>query len=114
MSYKISLKKRDGNSVLLEDLRFKDGECLGLRMMLILRCSPVLGMRRSLFIRFWKNLRANRSQDWIDMEQIIIRNFDALDWDYIKTQLKPLCDLKEDLEILPKLIKLREEIGESE
>lgn len=48
------------------------------------------------------------------MEQIIIRNFDALDWDYIKTQLKPLCDLKEDLEILPKLIKLREEIGESE
>jgi hypothetical protein len=57
---------------------------------------------------------ANRLQDWIDIEQVITRNFDALDWDYIQTQLKPLCDLKEDFEIVPKLLKLRDEVGDSE
>lgn len=52
---------------------------------------------------------AARSQDWADIENILIvqRN---LDWNYINEQLAPLVELKEEPEIITKLEKLRKQI----
>jgi len=50
---------------------------------------------------------ASRPKDWMDIEGIILRQRNALKWDYILEQLKPLCELKEDPEILPRLLVLR-------
>ena len=57
---------------------------------------------------------ANRPDDWADIRQVIARNMNELKWDYIQTQLKPLCELKENLEIVPRLLKLRKEVEDSE
>lgn len=57
---------------------------------------------------------AARERDWEDIRTVIIRQSNLLDWDYIQTQLKPLCELKEDLEIVPRLLKLRKEVEDSE
>lgn len=46
---------------------------------------------------------AGRSQDWVDVERIIVRQTAKLDWTYIREQLRPLAELKESLEILEKL-----------
>lgn len=46
---------------------------------------------------------ADRPKDWVDVEGIIIRQNKKLDYHYIKSQLKPLCELKEEPEILIKL-----------
>ncbi|MCY7348868.1 MAG: hypothetical protein LH614_21980 [Pyrinomonadaceae bacterium] len=52
---------------------------------------------------------ANRTQDWADIENILIVQL-KLDWKYINKQLAPLVELKEEPEILTKLEKLRKEI----
>ncbi len=52
---------------------------------------------------------ANRSQDWADIENILIVQR-KLDWTYIGEQLTPLVELKEEPEILTKLEKLKAEI----
>ena len=51
---------------------------------------------------------ADRGQDWIDVEGILIRQQNRLDWDYIYQQLPPLCELKETPEIVERLTQLRE------
>ena len=51
---------------------------------------------------------AARSKDWRDVEMTIVRQGDAaLDWDYIRAQLRPLVDLKEAPELLDELDALR-------
>lgn len=51
---------------------------------------------------------AARSQDWRDVEMIIVRQGDdALDWGYIHEQLRPLLELKEAPELLEQLESVR-------
>ena len=38
---------------------------------------------------------AGRSKDWMDIENVLVRQGDRLDWDYILKELKPLVELKE-------------------
>lgn len=46
---------------------------------------------------------AGGSQDWVDVERIIVRQTGKLDWDYILAQLRPLAELKGSPEILSEL-----------
>lgn len=50
---------------------------------------------------------ADRPRDWVDVEGILIRQVDHLDWKYIMNQLEPLVKFKEVPEILERLKKLR-------
>ncbi|MBW1847788.1 MAG: hypothetical protein JRJ27_11720 [Deltaproteobacteria bacterium] len=49
---------------------------------------------------------ANRLQDWIDIEGIIMRQGAALDATYIIEQLTPLCESKDNLDIINKIKNL--------
>lgn len=51
---------------------------------------------------------AERGQDWVDVEGIVIRQ-KALDWSYILKHLKPLCELKERPQILQRLEAIKNE-----
>lgn len=46
---------------------------------------------------------ANRTQDWADVESIILKQRGKLDRLYIEENLEPLCELKESPEILDRL-----------
>ncbi len=46
---------------------------------------------------------ASRDQDWIDVENVIIRQGTKLDRDLIRNELRPLVELKEEPEILERL-----------
>jgi hypothetical protein len=50
---------------------------------------------------------ADRARDWADVETVIIRQQKRLDWEYVFKQLKPLCQVKESLEIIEHLEHLR-------
>jgi Nucleotidyltransferase of unknown function (DUF6036) len=50
---------------------------------------------------------ADRGQDWVDVERVIVRQTGKLDWNYINTQLEALLALKETPEIMVRLKKLR-------
>lgn len=50
---------------------------------------------------------ADRTRDWADIETVIQRQADQLDWAYIDLQLPPLCELKEAPEIVARLGRLR-------
>lgn len=50
---------------------------------------------------------AGRGQDWVDVERVIVRQGRALDWAYIRQQLRPLAALKEEPEILDRLERRR-------
>ena len=50
---------------------------------------------------------AGRSQDWVDVERIIVRQTGKLDWIYIVYQLGPLAELKGLPEILDQLEQRR-------
>lgn len=50
---------------------------------------------------------AGRGQDWVDVERIIVRQTGKLDWKYIRTQLRPLAELKGEPEILENLERRR-------
>jgi hypothetical protein len=52
---------------------------------------------------------AGRSQDWVDVERIIVRQTGKLDWKYIREQLRPLAELKEEPDILDQLERRRVE-----
>ena len=52
---------------------------------------------------------ASRTQDWADVEHVIVRQTDKLDWHYVNEQLVPLVKVKEEPEILDKLGRLRAE-----
>lgn len=49
---------------------------------------------------------ANREKDWLDIESIIICQKENLDYDTILSELIPLCEAKENLEIVDRLKKL--------
>jgi hypothetical protein len=53
---------------------------------------------------------ADRMKDWADVEGILARQKNHLDFDYITEQLTPLCELKEDSEIIKRLHKLIRDI----
>jgi hypothetical protein len=56
---------------------------------------------------------ADRPLDWLDLEGILVRQQDRLDWKYIRSVLEPLCELKEDLSSMERLESLRLEIEQS-
>lgn len=50
---------------------------------------------------------ADRDQDWLDIKRIVEKQpVSSLDWAYIETELRVLADLKDEPEILQKLLKL--------
>jgi len=51
---------------------------------------------------------ANRSKDWLDIENILIRQRGNLDISYVMRQLIPLCELKEAPEIVDRFRSLIE------
>lgn len=51
---------------------------------------------------------AGRGQDWLDVQRVIERHRDGLDWLYIREQLPPLLNLKDDAETMIRLEQLRE------
>ena len=54
---------------------------------------------------------ASRPKDWVDLEGILIRQEGFLDWEYVESQLQPLVALKEEPEILARLIALRQRLS---
>ncbi|MBN1837703.1 MAG: nucleotidyl transferase AbiEii/AbiGii toxin family protein [Spirochaetales bacterium] len=52
---------------------------------------------------------ADRRRDWADIEGIVVRQRGRLDWRYVYGQLRPLCDLKEDLGIVDTLKALQQD-----
>jgi hypothetical protein len=52
-------------------------------------------------------LFAFRPQDILDVETVVNRQQETLDWDYIETNLAPFAELKEQPEILATLERLR-------
>lgn len=55
---------------------------------------------------------AGRSKDWADVENILIRQGETLQWDMIIEELAPLCELKESPESVDRLIELRKRCRE--
>ena len=51
---------------------------------------------------------ADRPKDWLDIEGILIRQADHLDWRYVRAQLEPLAELKDAPELVDKLERMRE------
>lgn len=51
---------------------------------------------------------ADRARDWADVETVIVRQRKQLDWEYVFEQLRPLCQVKESLEIIEHLEHLRD------
>lgn len=56
---------------------------------------------------------AARDQDWADVEGIVVRQGGRLDWDHVRRELAPLCELKEEPEILEHLRRIRRRVEES-
>jgi len=52
---------------------------------------------------------ADRERDWLDVRGIVIRQGSRLSWPLIRGELKPLCELKENPDILPHLERIRAE-----
>jgi hypothetical protein len=50
---------------------------------------------------------AARPKDWVDVEGIVIRQGEAIDWNSIEHHLRPLVALKEEPEILELLERIR-------
>lgn len=50
---------------------------------------------------------ADRPQDWVDIERVIVRQAGKLDWNHIYEQLRPLLELKEAPEIIERLKRRR-------
>lgn len=50
---------------------------------------------------------AGRAKDWLDIENVLVRQGDSLDWAYIRRQLRPLVELKEAPETMDQLERLR-------
>jgi hypothetical protein len=46
---------------------------------------------------------ANREHDWLDVESVVIRQGEGLDWQTIDDELQPLETLREDENIVARL-----------
>jgi hypothetical protein len=55
---------------------------------------------------------AARGQDWVDLEHVLIRQRQALDWRLIVDELKPLLELRETPENLDKLQQIRSKVAQ--
>lgn len=53
---------------------------------------------------------AARPKDWVDVEGIVIRQGDLLDWAYIDAALRLLVELKEEPEILVRLARIKADV----
>lgn len=56
---------------------------------------------------------ANRDRDWTDVEGILIRQWGKLDLKLVRRELRPLIELKETPDILPRLDKLLKRLSQS-
>lgn len=56
---------------------------------------------------------ADRPQDWLDLEGIIVKSRSRIDWDFVQAQLRVLLELKDDLSALDRLNALRERLSKS-
>jgi len=54
---------------------------------------------------------ADRPKDWVDIDGILIRQAESLDWSLIVDELTPLCELKESLQTVDQLLTLRDELA---
>ena len=54
---------------------------------------------------------AGRTRDWADVEGILVRQGDALDWQLVLDELRPLCELKESPETIDRLVELRDQLA---
>ena len=50
---------------------------------------------------------AGRAKDWMDIEGVVIRQGPAIDWIYVREQLAPLAELKDEPELLERLARVR-------
>ena len=50
---------------------------------------------------------AGRGQDWVDLEYVLVRQRQILDWRLIVAELQPLLELRETAENMDKLLQLR-------
>lgn len=57
---------------------------------------------------------AGRGHDWADIEGIIVRQSDRLDWELITSQLSALAELLPEADLLPRLGRMRGELAEEE
>lgn len=53
---------------------------------------------------------AGRAKDWGDLEGLMLRQGERLDWNYVRKNLKPLLQAKESPETLPQLLALRDRL----
>jgi hypothetical protein len=53
---------------------------------------------------------ADRPKDWLDIDGILIRQAESLDWPYVRAQLAPLAELKDAPELVDKLDQRRIEL----
>ncbi|MGH9200770.1 MAG: hypothetical protein ACRD2A_06000 [Vicinamibacterales bacterium] len=53
---------------------------------------------------------AAREKDWVDIDGVIIRQAGRLDWPYVRAQLTPLIELKEEPGILAELEPRRDQL----
>jgi hypothetical protein len=53
---------------------------------------------------------ADRPKDWMDIEGVIIRQSQQLDWPYVRTQLAPLAELKDAPDLLDRMERTRERV----
>lgn len=58
---------------------------------------------------------AGRAQDWLDVEGIVAKSGARIDWNGVRTDLRILLELKDDLQALPRLetILARQGIGKA-
>lgn len=54
---------------------------------------------------------ANREQDWLDLETVLVRQGGHLDWTIIRRELPPLCDLKDAPDIPDRLERTRKKVA---
>lgn len=54
---------------------------------------------------------ANRERDWLDVESVLIRQTNRLDWQIINEELRPLAALREEVDIVGRLNHLRKNIS---
>ena len=50
---------------------------------------------------------AAREKDWVDIDGVVIRQAGGIDWPYVRAQLRPLVELKEEPEIFDELERRR-------
>ncbi|MGQ0653821.1 MAG: hypothetical protein ACT4P4_16410 [Betaproteobacteria bacterium] len=56
---------------------------------------------------------ADRPQDWIDIESVIVRSGSRIDWQWVETQLRTLLELKGEPAALERLASLRKKLARS-